>query len=157
MPADGRRAGATNDGGGDLLHLFEEGSLLLVTTAGVDDDDLIALLLELLHALLGDLDGIGLGVAAVEGDLGLGGVLLELIERTGTEGVGAHEAGLPALPLVVVGQLGDGGGLASTLESYEHDDIGLALDQLVGLLAGINQSTELIEHGLAEESETADR
>lgn len=77
----------------DLLHLVEEGSLLLVAARGVDDDNVVAGLLELLHALRRDLDGVALRVRAVEGDLGARRVLRELIERAGTERVGTDHGG----------------------------------------------------------------
>jgi hypothetical protein len=44
-------------------------------------------------------------IPSVVWDFGLGGVLLELIESTGTEGIGTDQASLPALALVERGQL----------------------------------------------------
>ena len=103
MRAEGK--GWTHDGSGNLSHLFKERFLLLVTTTRVDDDDLKAVPLELLDSVVGDLDGIGLCVASVEGHLDLGGVLFELIKGSGTERVCAHNARQESLSLVMQGQL----------------------------------------------------
>ena len=48
-------------------------------TAGVHDDYLKALILEHVHTVTGDDGGVHLGVAAVERDTGLGGVLFQLV------------------------------------------------------------------------------
>ena len=76
---------------------------------------------------------------AVEGDARLGGVLLQLVVGSGSEGVGAHQARSPALLHVVVGHLCAGGRLSGTLQTDEHDDVGFALDGREGLDAGVHQ------------------
>mmetsp|Transcript_18677 Transcript_18677/g.62615 ORF Transcript_18677/g.62615 Transcript_18677/m.62615 type:complete len:503 (+) Transcript_18677:231-1739(+) len=131
----------------DLLHLLEERPLLPVPPRGVHDDDLVALFLEFAHPVARDHRRVGLRVRAVEGDLGLGGVLLELVEGPGSEGVRAHEAGLPALALVHVGVLGAGGRLARTLEAHKHDHVGALLLGLVGLHSGVQHAAELLHDG----------
>ena len=49
----------------------------------------------------------------------LGGVLLQLVVSSGSEGISAHETRLPALLLVVPGQLRTRGRFTRTLED-EH-------------------------------------
>jgi hypothetical protein len=53
-----------------------------VSSRGVHDDEVAAVLAEQLHASSGNQRGVCLRVAAVEGDGGLGGVLLQLVKRT---------------------------------------------------------------------------
>ncbi|GIX62967.1 telomere elongation protein [Babesia caballi] len=131
-------------------HLLEERLLLLVPPGGVDDDDVVLALLELGDALGGHAHGVGLTVAAEEGDLHLGGVLLQLVEGACAKGVGADERGAPPLALVVVGELGAGGCLAGTLEADEHDDVGLALLGCEGLAVAGEHGDELLDHRLRE-------
>ena len=78
------------DGSLDLHHLVEEVLFLPMSTAGVDDDDLELLLFELIDAILGHDDRIRLRQRAVVWDLGLGGILFQLIERAGSKGIRAH-------------------------------------------------------------------
>ena len=54
-------------------------------------------------------------MCGLEGRAGLGGVLLQLVERARTEGVRAHEPDLPALAAVVVRVLRHRGRLAAPL------------------------------------------
>mmetsp|Transcript_45248 Transcript_45248/g.106175 ORF Transcript_45248/g.106175 Transcript_45248/m.106175 type:complete len:260 (+) Transcript_45248:888-1667(+) len=138
--------------GSDLLHLLEERGLLLVAPGGVDDDDLLALLLEHVHAVLRDLDGVALGVGPVERDAGLGSVLLQLVKRAGAESVSADQARLEVLPVVVQRILGARGGFAAALESDEHDHVGLSLLGLVGRVAGVEHLAQLLEHRLLDHS-----
>ena len=84
--------------------------LLTMTTGRVHDDHLVPVLREFAHPLLRDRHRIGLGVAAVERYTQLRGVLLQLVERPGSEGVGANHGRLPPTALVVVRVLGDGCG-----------------------------------------------
>lgn len=136
----------------DINHFLEQGRLLSVATGGIDDDDVKLLLLELLNTGSGDGGGIGLGQGTVVGDLGLGSVLLKLIEGTGSEGIGADQTGAEAPGLVVAGQLGTGRRFSGTLQTDEHDDIGLALLGLEGLGMGVDELDELIEDGLLDQS-----
>jgi hypothetical protein len=135
-----------------LHHLLKQRRLLLVAAGRVDDDDLVALPAELLHALGGDLDGVRLGVAAVKGHAHARGVLLELVERARAERVGAHHRDLPPPRLVVVRVLGDGGRLARALQADEHDDVGLALLGLEGLLARLQDAHQLVKHGALDDA-----
>lgn len=77
------------------------------------------LLLELGDAVARDDRGVGLRVRAVERDLRLRRVLLELVEGARAEGVCAHEARAPPLALVHVRVLGARGGLARALRARE--------------------------------------
>ena len=120
-----------------------------MATGCIDDDDLKVFLLELFHTLVGQLDRVRFRVATIVRDVGLGGVLLELIKGTGTERVSADHRSLPALALVLDGKLGHRRGLTATLETDKHDDIGLALLGLVRLNAGINKLAELVKDSLA--------
>mmetsp|Transcript_9121 Transcript_9121/g.19833 ORF Transcript_9121/g.19833 Transcript_9121/m.19833 type:complete len:335 (+) Transcript_9121:1058-2062(+) len=138
------------DSTGDLLHLFEEGSLLRVSARGVDDDDLVALVLELGDTLGGDLGGVRLRVRAVERDLSLGRVLLELVESSSAEGVSTDECTFEALPLVQVGILGASRSLPASLQPDEHDDVWLLLLGHVGLFPRVEHLAQLVAHGLLE-------
>mmetsp|Transcript_69714 Transcript_69714/g.176911 ORF Transcript_69714/g.176911 Transcript_69714/m.176911 type:complete len:250 (+) Transcript_69714:985-1734(+) len=136
------------DGFLNLLHLLEQGHLLLVPPARVDDDQVVLLLLEELNTLLRDFDWVSLVVVSVERDADLGGVLLQLVEGPGPEGVAADQGGFPTLPVVVVRVLGASGGLAAALQADKHDDIALSLLQLVRLLVCRDQPHQLLNHGL---------
>lgn len=98
-----------------------------MATGGIDDDDLDPLLFELFDALLGDGDGVGLGVATVEGDADASGVLFQLVEGTCSEGIGADHGYSPAFLFVVVGVFCAGGGLTTALQPDQHHYAGLAL------------------------------
>ncbi len=102
-------------------------------------------------------------VPSVKGNLGLGGILFQLVKGTGAKRVGAHQAALPALSLVVVRELinalasntyqmhaclGTRRGLAGALQTDKHDDVGFAAHRLERLHAGINQPAELLKHRL---------
>lgn len=76
-----------------------------MTTTRVDNDNLHPLLLKLLYAIPGDDDRVRLGVRAEIGDLGLSRVLLQLVEGTRTESVGANETRFEALAGVVGSKL----------------------------------------------------
>ena len=136
----------------DLHHLVEEVLLLPVPTRRIHNDDLEALLLELVHALLRHRHGVRLRVASKVGDLGARRVLLELVEGTGAEGVGAHEAGLEAARRVPPRELGARGGFAGTLQADEHDDVGLALARLEGLGVRVDELDELVVDGFLDEA-----
>ena len=132
----------------DLDHLVKEILLLSVTTGGINNDDFELFLFEFVDTFSCDNDGIGLGQTTIVGDLGLGRILLELIEGTGTEGIGANEGSLEASCLVPAGELGTSGGLTSTLETDKHDNVGLALLGLVGGGVGIDELDEFVKDGL---------
>ena len=132
----------------DLYHLIEKVLLLPVTTRSIDDDDLELFLLELVDTLLCDLDGIGLGQATVVWDLCFDSILLELIEGTGTESIGANQGSLEASGLVPAGELGTSGGFTGTLQTNEHDDIGLALLGVVWLGMRIHELDEFVVDSL---------
>lgn len=78
-------------------------------------------LFELSDTLPGDLNWIRLSVGSEEGDLCLCRVLLELVERSGPEGVCTDETRLESSPRVVNGELGAGRGLSCSLDSYCHE------------------------------------
>ena len=140
------------DGLLDIHHLLEQGRLLSMSTGGIDDDDLEALLLKLVNTFAGDLGGVCLGQGTVVGDLGFGGILFQLIKGTGSERVGTNEAGSEASRLVMSGELGTCRRLTGTLQTDEHDDIGLALLGLERLGMGVNELDEFIEDGLLYEA-----
>ena len=114
-------------------HLLEQTVLLFVPPTGVHDDHLKPFVSKHLHPVRRDDHGVHLRVAAVEGDAGLGGVLFELVIGAGPECVRTHQTRLPALLLIVIGQLGAGGGLPRALETHHHYDIGLTLHGNMGL------------------------
>mmetsp|Transcript_56921 Transcript_56921/g.123161 ORF Transcript_56921/g.123161 Transcript_56921/m.123161 type:complete len:250 (+) Transcript_56921:918-1667(+) len=134
-----------------LLHLVEERLLLLVSTRRIYNDEIVLLFLEELNSLLGNLHGIRLIVVPVEGNADLGRILPELIEGASTEGICAHQRCLPAFPVVVVRILGAGRCLAAALKPYHHDNIALALFELVWLLVRRNQPNQLLHYGLLDE------
>mmetsp|Transcript_29067 Transcript_29067/g.81803 ORF Transcript_29067/g.81803 Transcript_29067/m.81803 type:complete len:282 (+) Transcript_29067:408-1253(+) len=134
----------------DFLHLLQQPGLLLVPTRRVDDDELVLVLHELLHAFGRDGHWIRLRVGTVERDAELGGVLLQLVEGSGTERVRAHHGRLPAAPLVVVGELGDGGRLSGALQSDEEHDVGLGALHGVRLALRRQQPDELLHDDLLD-------
>ena len=81
----------------------------------------------------------------------LGGILLQLIIGASSEGVGTDKAGFPAFLLIVVGQLGAGGGLAGALETNHHDHVRPAFHWQVGLDPGVHQLHQLLEDRLLDE------
>lgn len=101
---------------GHRQHLLEQRFLLLVPSTGIDNNKLESLFLKHVHAILGDDHRIHLRVASVERNSSLGGVLLDLIVRTGTERIRTNQTRLPVLLLIVIGQLGTGRGLSGSLE-----------------------------------------
>ncbi|KAJ6256633.1 hypothetical protein Dda_8498 [Drechslerella dactyloides] len=135
----------------DLYHLREQLGLLAMPARGVNDDDLEPLLLELVHARLRHLDGVGLRVGAVVGDLRLGRVLLELVEGARAEGVGADEAGFEAAGVVPSRELCARRRLAGALEADEHYYVGLPLFRLVGLRVRVDEAAEFVKDGLLDE------
>merc|ERR1719336_1623939 len=139
------------DGVTDGQHLLEETVLLLMSSAGVHNDDLEALVLEHLHPVPSDDGWVHLGVTSIERDPRLGGVLLQLIVSPGPEGVGTDQAGLPVLLLVVVGQLGAGGGLTGTLKTDKHDDVRFAFLGLVGLDPGVDKCDKFLKYCLLDD------
>ena len=94
---------------------------------------------------------------AKERDLGLEGVLLELIDGAGTKRVGADERSLPALALVVVGEFCAARGLAATLQTDKHDDVRLALFRNVRLALRIEHRAQLLDDGLGSDIKTRAR
>jgi hypothetical protein len=55
----------------------------------IDDDELIPIFLETLNTVNGNLDRICLRIGSIERNLGLRGILLELVKGTSSESVGA--------------------------------------------------------------------
>jgi hypothetical protein len=94
-----------------------------VATGCVYDDDLKALFFELLHTLCCYYHGVRLCVGTVVWDLGFRGILLELVEGTGSEGIRAHQTRLEASRLVPSCQLRTCRRLSRTLQTHEHDDV----------------------------------
>ncbi|THY32035.1 Rrp15p-domain-containing protein [Aureobasidium pullulans] len=136
------------DGLLNLDHLIKKVLLLSVTTRGIDDDDLELLLLELFDTFASDNDGVGLGQTTIVGDLCFGSILLQLVEGTSTEGIGANQGSLEASRLVPAGELGTSSCFTGTLETDEHDDIGFALLGLIRGIVGIDKLDEFIKDGL---------
>mmetsp|Transcript_170511 Transcript_170511/g.546902 ORF Transcript_170511/g.546902 Transcript_170511/m.546902 type:complete len:249 (+) Transcript_170511:867-1613(+) len=134
------------DGFLNLLHLLEQGHLLLVPPARVDDDQVVLLEAEGVHALQGHGDRVRLRVAAVERYADLGGVLLQLVEGPGAEGVRADQGDLPAFPLVEGGVLGARRRLARALEADEHRDHRPALRHLHRRSRRGQELCQLLDH-----------
>jgi hypothetical protein len=80
--------------------------------------------------------------------LGLRCVLLELIKRTGAEGIGAYETSFEAASLVPAGEFCAGGCLSGTLETDEHDDVCFAFLGLEGFGVRVDELDEFVEDGL---------
>lgn len=91
-------------------------------------------------------------MATIVRDLGLGGILLQLVEGTCTESIGTHQTCLESSSLVPSGQLGTCCRLTSTLQTNKHDDIGLALARLEGFGMRVDELDEFIENGLLDEA-----
>ena len=140
------------DGGLDLGHFVEEVLFLAMPARGVNDDDLEALFFEFGNTFCGDLGGVCGGERAEVGDFGFGGILFELVEGAGAEGIGADEAGFEAPGTVVAGEFGAGGGFAGALETDEHDDVGFSFFGLEGLGVGINELDEFVKDSLLNET-----
>ena len=81
----------------------------------------------------------------------LGGVLLQLIVSPSSEGVCTDQTRFPAFLLIVVSQLGAGGGLPGPLQAHHHDHIGPPLDWDVGLDPRVYQFDQLPEDRLLYE------
>lgn len=93
------------DGLADIDHLLKQLCLLFMPPRGIHDDDIEPFLFKLGHPQSRDGHGVGLCITPVKGDLGLGRVLFQLVERSCSEGVGADETGSEAFSLVVHGEL----------------------------------------------------
>src|SRR5688572_24735625 len=109
-------------------------------------------------------------VPAIVGNLGLCGILFQLVKCTRTERVCANEPDFESLPLIKVSKLRigsvrykhmhskkgrgsrryfrAGGSFAAALKTNEHDNIRLASLRLVCLYARIHQSTKLVKNSL---------
>ena len=107
----------------NLCHFVKEVFFLSVSTRGVDDDDFETLFFEFGDAFGGDEGGVGGGEGAEVGDFCFGGILFQLVEGAGAEGVGANEAGFEAAGLVMPCEFCAGGCFAGALEAHEHYDI----------------------------------
>ena len=81
-------------------------------------------------------------------DFGFCGVLFELVEGAGAEGICADETGFEAPGLVPAGEFGAGCGLSGTLEADEHDDLGFAFAGFEGFGVGVYEFDEFVEDGL---------
>mmetsp|Transcript_12976 Transcript_12976/g.35348 ORF Transcript_12976/g.35348 Transcript_12976/m.35348 type:complete len:206 (-) Transcript_12976:117-734(-) len=124
-------------------------------STGIYNDHIPAVLLEHLYTLQGDNGRVSFLVGAVEGDLGLGRILLQLVKCTSAEGIGTHKRRLVALFLVVVCVFRARRGLSATLQPYEHDNVGLALlylqlPRLRG--AAVQDGTQLIKDSLLNDA-----
>lgn len=108
-----------------------------MSSRGVHYDDLVLFLFEDLDAFVCNLDRVGLIGVSVEWASDLGSVLLELVEGACSEGVAADKGGSPASFDVVVGVFCASGGLTGSLETHEHDYLGLASFELVRLFFGV--------------------
>ena len=135
----------------DLLHLLEKRCLLLVSTRGIDDNDLKLLLLEEVDTLFSDLDRVSLLLVAEEGTLDLGGIHLELLESTSSESVCADETYAPALFHVMICEFGTSCCFTRSLQTDEHDNVGLALLELIGLVLALKHHRKLLDHSLLDE------
>ena len=135
----------------NLLHFIKESGLLLVTTRGINDDNLVLLFPEEGHALLCDFDWVSLVAITIERALNLGGVLLQLLECAGPKRVSADETDAPAFFDVVVGILGAGGRLTSTLQANKHHYVLLASHEFWRLVLGGEHVGQLVDHSLRYE------
>lgn len=70
-----------------LSHLLKQRLLLLVPSTGIHNDEIPPLLAEALDSLLRNNGRVALLITPVEWDLGLGGVLLQLVKGSCSEGV----------------------------------------------------------------------
>ena len=81
----------------------------------------------------------------------LGGILLQLVISTSSEGISADKTRFPAFLLVVIGKLSAGGCLPRALQPNHHDHVRSAFHWHVGLHPWVHQLNQLGKHCLLYE------
>lgn len=109
----------------NLFHFIEQLRFLSVPSRSINQNNFHSLIPELCDSLLSDGNWICLDVAAIEWYANFGCILLELIKSACTESVCANHRHSPSFLLVVVGHLAACCCFAASLETDEHDDVGL--------------------------------
>jgi hypothetical protein len=96
-----------------------------MSSRSVHYNHLHILLAELSDTLLGDAHGVSLRIRAVERNTQFSCILLQLIEGSGAESIGANHGSTPALALVVVGEFSYCCRLTRSLQAHKHNYIRL--------------------------------
>lgn len=110
----------------DLLHFVEKFGFLFMSSWSIDYDDFHVLVFELIDSFFSDGDWVGFNVTSVERHSYFGSILFQLVEGTGSEGVSTDHGDSPSLLFVEVGHFRAGGCFSTSLQSYEHDDVGFS-------------------------------
>ena len=101
----------------DCAELIHEPHLIVEAACGVDDDDIGLARDGGLEGVVGHGGRVGIHALLHNGDAHTVGPQLQLFDGGGTEGVGGTEHYAAACQLVLIGELGDGGGLAHPVDA----------------------------------------
>ncbi|MND54073.1 hypothetical protein D3C80_451250 [compost metagenome] len=111
----------------NLLQLFHQVVFGVQAASGVGDQHVDATGLGGLYGIEDHRSGVGAGVLGDHRDLVTLAPYLQLLDRSGTEGVASSQHHFLAFELQLLGQFADGGGLAGAVHTDHQDHIGLVL------------------------------
>jgi len=99
-----------------------------------EDDFVLRGLDELRDATLCHSYRIGFRVGSIKGNVKLGGILFQLVQGTGSEGIGTDHGRFPMAFGIVGRHFRDRCGFVSTLQTHKEDNVGFSPAHDVGLL-----------------------